>query len=182
MMKLEAITAGSRFLPQVEHLALEAFPPEEYLPPKKLIDMAAEENFDFWALTEDDRFVGFMVVKIYRRMAYLFFLAIDPGCRGQGFGGKALAALRKHYPGHVQTVDFEMVDPHAANAAQRERRRAFYLRNGYRETGLFLRYLGVDYEVFCMGETFDEMLFRDMMDSMKQSIDGFDPVYRSGNA
>lgn len=40
----------------------------------------------------------------------------------------------------------------------------------------------MDYEVFCMGETFDEMLFRGMMDSMKQSIDGFDPVYRRGNA
>lgn len=181
-MKLEVITADSRFLPQVERLALEAFPPEEYLAPAKLIDMAAEDNFDFWALMEDDTFVGFMVVKVYCTMAYLFFLAIDPGCRGKGFGGRALAALRAHYPGCVQTVDFEMVDPRAANAAQRERRRVFYLRNGYRETGMFLHYLGVDYEVFCMGEIFDESLFKEMMDSMKASIDGFDPVYSRNDA
>lgn len=51
----------------------------------------------------------------------------------------------------------------------------FYLRNGYRETGLFLSYLGVDYEVFCMGEGFNPDTFKAMMKTIQ--VEGFNPRY-----
>lgn len=176
-LQLESITESSRFWVQVNDLAREAFPPEEYLAPVELVGMAQSDRFDFWALTDQDTFVGFMAVVTYRTMAYLFFLAIDPACRGKGYGSFALETLRKHYPGLTQVVDFEMPDAHASNAAQRERRRAFYLRNGYRETGMFLSYLGVDYEVFCTDETLDTAMFQNMMETLKDFVEGFDPVY-----
>lgn len=49
------------------------------------------------------------------------------------------------------------------------------LRNVYRETGLFLSYLGVDYEVFCMGEHFDTDTFKAMMKTIR--VEGVDPRY-----
>lgn len=58
---------------------------------------------------------------------------------------------------------------------ERKRRKAFYLRNGYRETGLFLSYLGVDYEVMCMDEGFDEAELKALMASIQ--LQGFHPVY-----
>ena len=72
-------------------------------------------------------------------------------------------------------VDFEMLDDTADNRRQREKRREFYLRNGYRETGLFLSYLGVDYEVFCMDDDFDPEVFKAMMRTIK--VKGFNPKY-----
>lgn len=68
-----------------------------------------------------------------------------------------------------------MPDDSAPNKEQREKRRSFYQKNGYRETGLFLSYLGVDYEVFCMGENFDADSFKDMMKTIR--VEGFDPRY-----
>ena len=59
--------------------------------------------------------------------------------------------------------------------AERKRRRDFYLLNGYRETGVFLSYLGVDYEVFCMDRSFQEDDFKEMMKTIH--IKGFSPHY-----
>ena len=65
-MKLntEKITKKSRFWQQINSLAKEAFPPEEYLAPDKLVEMSLADNFDFLALMDSDTFIGFMVVQI----------------------------------------------------------------------------------------------------------------------
>ena len=68
-----------------------------------------------------------------------------------------------------------MQDETASNSGQRIRRRQFYLKNGYKETGLFLSYLGVDYEVFYMGSNFEPQEFKDMMKDIRE--DGFEPEY-----
>ena len=132
-------------------------------------------NFDFWALTDGDAFVGFMVVQTYKNLAYLFFLAIDSSCRAKGYGSRAIETLRELYPDKKQVVDFEMLDEAAPNNIQRINRRQFYLKNGYKETVLFLSYLGVDYEVFCMSDDFDTREFKDMMKEIR--VEGFEPKY-----
>lgn len=174
-LEIEAVTEESQFLKQINELAKEAFPPEEYLAPASLIEMAKQDCFDFWTLKDQNQFVGFMVVQCYKNMAYLFFLAIDPVYRSKGYGQKAIKALKKIYPNYSQVVDFEKVDESATNRLQREKRRRFYLKNGYKETGLFLSYLGVDYEVFCMDEHFDIETFKALMQTIQ--VEGFNPKY-----
>lgn len=175
LLRTEPITAHSPFRAQVDLLAKEAFPPEEYLAPAKLIDMARSDHFDFLALLDGDDFVGFLAVLTYENMAYLFFLAIDASRRGEGYGSRALETLRAQYPGMTHVVDFEMPDPAAANREQRLRRRRFYQRSGYQETGLFLSYLGVDYEVFCAAGTFDPARFKALMKTVP--LPNFSPRY-----
>ena len=176
-MKLntERISKESQFWQQINSLAKEAFPPEEYLAPDTLVEMSKADNFDFFTLMDSNVFVGFMVVQTDKNLAYLFFLAIDPSCRAKGYGSRAIETLRALYPGKKQVVDFEMLDSKAPNNEQRIKRRQFYLRNGYKETGLFLSYLGVDYEVFCMGDDFEPQEFKDMMREIR--VDGFEPEY-----
>lgn len=175
MLTAQPIQPNASYWVQVEALAREAFPPEEYLPPVQLARMARAANFDFLALEEGRQFIGFMAVQTHQDMAYLFFLAIVPGCRSKGYGGKAIETLKLLYPGKTQVVDFEMPDAAAPNAPQRMRRRAFYLRNGYKPTGLFLSYLGVDYEVMYMGANFDPDTFKALMGTIH--VEGFNPVY-----
>ena len=177
---LRTISIDERFseLEKVEALALEAFPPEEYLAPGELIRMAAEDGFDFLALYDENVFVGFMVVMTHKTMAYLFFLAIEKSFRSMGYGSKALRTLRAIYPNMQQVVDMEKQDDSAANQRQREKRRQFYIRNGYQATGTFLSYLGVDYEVLCMDDDFDLALFKELMRGIR--IPGFAPRYFAG--
>lgn len=176
-MKLntEHVTEKSIFWNEINRLAKEAFPPEEYLAPTELVKMSQADNFDFLLLKDQEQFVGFMVVQTYKNMAYLFFLAIDEKSRGKGYGSRAIETLKEEYPNKVHTVDFEMLDQTASNYEQRKKRRNFYLRNGYQETGLFLSYLGVDYEVFCMSDNFDIDTFKAMMKTIQ--VQGFDPKY-----
>lgn len=51
-MKLhtEYITKNSRYWEEVNRLAKEAFPPEEYIVPQTLVDMAETDHIDFLAL------------------------------------------------------------------------------------------------------------------------------------
>lgn len=112
-LHLEPISQISRFWADVDRLAKEAFPPEEYLAPGTLVDMAQADNFDFWALTDQGAFVGFMAVQTFVDLAYLFFLAIDPDARSKGYGSRAIETLKAAYPGKKQVVDFEMIDPSA---------------------------------------------------------------------
>lgn len=174
-LNTERIAINSRFWDEVNVLAREAFPPEEYLAPSELAEMAKADDFDFLALLDEDTFVGFMAVQTYQNLAYLFFLAIRSTCRSMGYGSRAIETLKAEYPGKKQVVDFEMPDDTAGNHRQRKKRREFYLRNGYKETGLFLRYLGVDYEVFCMDDDFDPEMFKAMMKTIR--VKDFHPEY-----
>lgn len=175
ILKTEKVTENNMFFDKINALAKEAFPPEEYLDPKKLVEMTKSGDTDFFALKDDGRFVGFMVIKLYADMEYLFFLAIEKDLRSKGYGKRALETIKSLYPNKKKVVDFEMVDGNAENYVQRQKRREFYLKNGYDETGLFLSYLGVDYEVFCMEKDFEEETFKAMMKTIK--IDGFEPRY-----
>lgn len=176
-LNIEHIKSDSRFWTQINALAREAFPPGEYLAPEILAKMAEEDHFDFLALTENETFVGFMVVQTHKRLAYLFFLAIDPHFRSQGYGSRAIETLKGLYPEKKQVVDFEMIDETSANNQQRIKRKEFYLRNGYKETGLFLSYLGVDYEVMCMDADFCVDDFKELMQTIQ--VEGFSPRYFS---
>ncbi len=169
------ITSDFIDLPLIERLAKEAFPSEEYQSPAKLIEMAERGEVDFWGLYDGDRFVGFTVVSIFESISYLFFLAIEPSLRAKGYGGEVLSLLDELYPNKQQVVDLEMIDESAPNNAQRIARKAFYLRNGYRETGKLLSYLGVDYEILCKDTVFDFETFQKMM--LRFKIDGFNPRF-----
>ncbi len=175
VLKTEHITEQSLFWNAVNTLAKEAFPVEEYLDPAEIVRMAQHDSYDFLALLDEDQFVGFMVVKLYKKMTYLFFLAIDPNCRAKGYGSRAIETLKANYPDRTHTVDLEMLDENAQNYLQRIKRKRFYLRNGYVETGLFLSYLGVDYEVLYIGTDFVVDDFKEMMQSIQ--IKDFAPRY-----
>lgn len=174
-LNIENITETCKYWQEVNALAREAFPPEEYLAPTELVEMANGGNLVFSALLDKDAFVGFMVTMQYKEMVYLFFLAISPSCRSKGYGSRAIETLKAQYPGKMQVVDFEAPDDSADNAAQREKRRRFYLKNGYCETGLFVTYYGVTYEVFCTDEQFDADMFKALMKTVP--VDGFAPIY-----
>ncbi len=174
-MNTRRITREFDDIALVENLAKEAFPPEEYLAPSKLIEMSEAGIVDFLALYDEGTFVGFMAISLYEKLCYMFFLAIRSAHRSKGYGGKALALLDERYLHKQQVVDFERIDFRAANNQQRLARKAFYLRNGYKETGKFISYLGVDYEILCKSESFSYDAFQRMMKTFP--IEGFCPKY-----
>lgn len=175
ILRTIAVTRDFSDIEKVALLAKEAFPPEEYLSPDTMIEMSKEDDFDFWALYDEDTFVGFMAVKTHKNMSYLFFLAIDPSLRSKGYGSRAVETLKVLYEGYEQVVDFEMLDETASNNEQRQKRRLFYLRNAYCPTGYGLSYRGVAYEIMCSETDFEIDHFRELMSTIM--LDSFNPRY-----
>ena len=76
-------------------------------------------------------------------------------------------------------VDFEAVDENAPNNDQRIRRRNFYLRNGFKETGYFQFYMNTEFEIFCTQTKFDRDEFDALISFIHSKSDSFDPhLYR----
>lgn len=173
-LKTETITKTSRFWNDVNRLAKEAFPPKEYLSPADTLELAKIVNLDFLALVDGEKFAGYMVVQTYKNLAYLFFLAVDGKCRSKGYGSEAIRLFKEKYPAKNHAVDIEMMEENAPNVAQRKSRRNFYLRNGFKVTGLFLNYLGENYEVLSLEDDFDKAGFKEMMETLESAdLDGF---------
>ncbi|WP_301705208.1 GNAT family N-acetyltransferase [uncultured Parabacteroides sp.] len=174
-MKLKRITFDFADIELLNALAKEAFPPEEYIAPIELIEMSQKTNLDFWALYEDKSFIGFSVIVTHKTMVYLFFLAINPTVRSLGYGSIALSELIRKYPSYQHVVDMEMIDNNASNIAQRIKRKKFYLKNGYMETGHYLSYFGVSYEIMCKNKDFDFELFKELLKTIP--IRNFNPIF-----
>ena len=127
---------GTEFKEQVYMLYEEAFPAEE----KKQISLMEH-------LAEQDEFVGLAFNMMDGNTALLDYFAVSPEKRNGGYGSKSLKLLLERFRSNKYIFEIEMQDEKAENAQDRKRRKAFYLRNGLKETGLFAHVYGTDFEL-----------------------------------
>ena len=118
-----------------------AFPEEERIPWKDLLRLVGEMPLEFAEYREGAELLGITIVYPRPRLSWFWYFAVPEEKRGRGIGQRILSVLLSRYEGRSAVLDME--DPAQAgapNAAQRRRRTAFYLRNGFRETGIGRNY------------------------------------------
>ena len=136
----------------------EAFPAIERKPLEMMELLAEQGKMELLAIVEvpagvsekaveNARFIGLAVNMMDGNTALLDYFAIAPEHRNGGYGSHSLALLLERFRDKKYIFEIEMQDPTADNAADRKRRKAFYLRNGLRETGLFAKVYGTDFEM-----------------------------------
>lgn len=141
----------------------EAFPPEEKKP-RELIEALAEEGkMELLAVTEEGEFIGLVMNMLSGHAALLDYFAIAPEHRSSGYGGRVIADLLKRFSGQKYIFEIEMQDENAENAADRKRRKAFYLRNGLKETGLFANVYATDFELLTPDGSLTFQEYTDML-------------------
>ena len=148
---------------RIYRLYLKAFPPEERAPFRRLINRARSGYADFWSITHDKEWIGFAYTVRYQHLVYLFYLAVDDTKRGQGYGHRIMAALKKHYADNTFFLTRETLDPSTENAAERENRHHFYLSCGMKDLPLQTKEFGVIYDVMSTGEMIDPDEYQAMM-------------------
>lgn len=177
-MSLKSIQVDKNFkdIKLLESITKQSFPPEEYVSPSIIIDMAEKDKtIHYLALYDQQNLVGYVVVKLHKIFSYLLFLAINPIYRSNGYGSKAIDFVKNKFKDCKQVVDFEMPDKESTNNEQRIRRRNFYLRNGYKPTGEFVKYKGISFEIFSMDDGFNIELYKEMLQTLK--IKGYKMEY-----
>ena len=178
-LELKQIMEGDPELAVLERINREAFPDNEYIPIREFYPLNPMLQVDVWAMMVDGIPSGFTVTMKHGTCVYIFYLAVDSGTRGAGFGSQMLAQLPELYPGCQVVVDFEAILPEAKNNAQRIRRTGFYLRNGFHPTTLHLHYMQDEFVAAWegAGEAFDRKGFLTLCAELHRLAPDFDPWY-----
>ena len=150
MLQTKKLT-GTEQIGQIYRIRMKKdFAPDELKPLSAIIRAWEKGNYDCFVLTEGKELLGYAFFA-RKDSRYLFdFLAVSEEHRGEGFGTVFLKQLSECLP-EADCIVGEVEDPEMAKDENdrllRERRLQFYLRNGYRLTGVRARTFGVDYRI-----------------------------------
>ena len=156
----------------LDAINVEAFPECERTSLDDLYDTGNEGNLDIIGIYVCDEPVGFFAVRKYGSMRYLAYFAVASSRRSSGIGSRALRSLIGYYPDCQIVVEFEAPDNDSENNEIRRRRRDFYLRNGFKETGWYRFYDYAEFEVACSSDVFD----KDSFDIFNEYLNSLIPV------
>ena len=106
---------------------------------------------DFWALYDDENWVGFTYVVKGDGLAYIFYLAIKPDEQGKGYGGTALEILKDYYKGCRIFLALENLDQTTGNYEQRIKRHSFYEKCGLSDMPYKIKEAAVIYDIMGIG-------------------------------
>lgn len=124
-----------------------AFPAAERMPLHRFFTLQEQGQAEILALRTCGSFAGMMIVTFAPGFALLNYFAVSPACRSMGLGSQALPALQERYGNRRVVLEVEPADDRAPNALQRQRRLAFYAKNGFLPCALPVRLCGVDLEL-----------------------------------
>lgn len=164
-MKLRKMTIDSPDIQVLEEINEEAIPECERNSFKDLMDTGAT----IFGIYEDGP-VGFMVVREYKSILYLAYLAVNSTLRSKGIGGNALDRLVSNNADHMIVVEYEAPDPSSPENELNIRRKGFYKRNGFFETGYFTFYDDTEFEIGCAGMEFDVELFGEFTEHLSTIV------------
>lgn len=148
----------------LEALYLSAFPEGERKKFSTIIDMRNRCICNLHTIWNDGKRAGLAFVVKIGAAVLLDYLAIDPETRGKGIGGQALKALCKEYEGCNFYLEIEDPEAKCDNRDERLARRAFYLKNGFVETGDRIRLFGIKMNILSYNAA--------------APFDGLDVIYR----
>ena len=162
---LKKLTIGSQDIDILEEINQEAIPECERNSLRNLMDTGAT----ILGIYEEGP-VGFLVIREYKNILYLAYLAVNSVLRSKGIGGKALEEIISSNSNHMIVVEYEAPNPSAAENELNIRRKVFYKRNGFCETGYFTFYDDTEFEIGCAGMEFDVELFGEFTEYLSKIV------------
>ena len=174
------VTKKSPFLPQVKALYESAFPANERIPIKHLLDDKIKR--EFWAFFDKEEgenaapqtFCGFSNSISHGDITNIVYFAVEPELRSRGYGSQILQAIREKHPDSRIVVDIEVEEDSkdAEELERRNRRRDFYQRNGFDSSPVDYVWQGEHYRLLSAGGTVTEKEFRDFWKEILKDIPG----------
>ena len=138
----------------IEPLFVKAFPMDERPPAEiyfsNFIDKPSVTTL-YGCYLQDDTFVGFTSIILYKDICYIFFLAVKEELRNQGYGSKILSYIKDKYSNKVILLCYEEVDKKYKDYELRLSREAFYHRNGFKINPLKTNEFGVIFQTAYYG-------------------------------
>ena len=133
-----------------EEMMVLDFPESERKPLSMILDAMEKGGYECLGLQEQDMVLGYALLSKLQEDYLLDYFAVKNDCRDSGVGSAFLQLLREYFS-EANSIIGEVENPDCAETeAERDvriRRRSFYKRNGFVDTGIELRLFGVDFMV-----------------------------------
>ncbi len=135
-------------LNKIQDLYIEAFPQTE----RKSFDLLLKtrDNGQAEILSienENNDFLGLAITAQHQDMVLLDYFAISPNQRSSGIGSKVFQLLKQRYADKRFFLEIERTDIVADNQLQRQKRKAFYLKNGMQDMPFTVNLCGIEMEI-----------------------------------
>lgn len=125
-----------------------------------MVAMSKLWNTQFGSFYDNNTLCGFVYLAHSRKIVFVMFFAVERSLRSKGYGSAILREIQSRYPDKKIIISIESCDESAPDIVLRKRRKGFYLRNGYRETGYFMKLNGVVQEIIITNGEFIKREFR----------------------
>ncbi len=180
MLQFFDVTRDAPWFPQVKALYESAFPANERIPIKHLLDDKIKR--EFWAFFDKEvsgdaatpTFCGFSNSITHRNITNIVYFAVVQELRSRGYGSQILQAIREKHPDSRIVVDIEVEEDSkdAEELERRNRRRNFYQRNGFEAVPVDYVWQGEHYRLLTAGGTVTEKEFRDFWKEILKNVPG----------
>lgn len=148
----------------IKNLYLKAFPKNERFPFWILRHSIKKGKAKLNAIIDNDIFIGMNYMVNCDDSFYLIYFAIDKELRNKNYGSNVLQDLSEKYG----TIFLSIEKPKNELS---QRRKNFYLRNGFFETNKYSSEGGVEYEILCNNKDYNitEEIHKKRYDNMTNS-------------
>ena len=180
MLQFFDVTRDAPWFPQVKALYESAFPANERIPIKHLLDDKIKR--EFWAFFNKDngenaaapKFCGFSNSISHGDITNIVYFAVVPELRCHGYGSQILQVIRRQHPDTRIVVDIEVEEDSkdTKELERRNRRRDFYQRNGFDSSPVDYVWQGEHYRLLSAGGIVTEKEFRNFWKEILKDIPG----------
>ena len=144
----------------IKSIYFNSFSKNERMPFPMMVAMYKLWNTDFFGFYDNDTPCGFVYLAHNRKIVFVMFLAVDKALRSKGYGSAILQEIQNKYSDKKIVISIEPCDANAPDIELRARRKSFYMRNGYKETGYMMKLAGVVQEIIITNGEFSKKQFR----------------------
>ena len=156
-MRIQKVTFSSK---AIRMMYQESFPPNERMSFPLMVAMSKLWNTDFLSFYDGDIPCGLIYLAHNGKLVFIMFLAVQETLRSKGYGSAILKEVGKNYPDKKIIVSIESCDALSPDLALREKRKAFYRKNGFKDTGHRMKLSGAEQEILIYNGEFDKSEFR----------------------
>lgn len=128
-----------------------AFPAYEQMPVWLLLKKSKSEDVLFYHIYDDETWIGFVYIIIDEDLLLLQYFAIDDSVRSKGYGGEILLKIKEKFSKYRIFFGIEQPDEKAENNEQRIKRKNFYEKHGFHDSGYTIKQSNVTFEILLRG-------------------------------
>ena len=144
---------------KIKQIYEDSFTKNERMPFVLMVAMSKLWNTEFLSFYENDIPCGFIYFAKNSRIVFIMFFAVSEDMRSKGYGTLILNEIKKMYPSEKIIVSIEPCLEQSSDEELCIRRKNFYLRNGFRESGYNMRLNKTDQEILVANGDFNKRQF-----------------------